>query len=208
MLELRNVTKRLKGMKVLDNVSYKFEPGTVYGLYGVNGSGKTMFLRMAAGLIVPTEGEVFWNGRKLHEDISFPGNVGIVIEHMELLPRFTGRENLLYLSKIKKLVGNEEIESSLKRVGLERAMDLKVKKYSLGMKQRLNIAQAVFEGQELILLDEPTNALDDDGIRLIYDVVKKEKERGAIIIIATHHKDDLESMCDVLLKMQEGRLYQ
>lgn len=87
-------------------------------------------------------------------------------------------------------------------------MDLKVKKYSLGMKQRLNIAQAVFEGQELILLDEPTNALDDDGISLIYDVVKEEKERGAIIIIATHHKDDLESMCDVLLKMREGRLYQ
>lgn len=86
-------------------------------------------------------------------------------------------------------------------------MDLKVKKYSLGMKQRLNIAQAVFEGQELILLDEPTNALDDDGISLIYDVVKEEKERGAIIIIATHHKDDLERMCDVLLKMQEGRLY-
>jgi len=96
----------------------------------------------------------------------------------------------------------------LKRVGLERAMDLKVKKYSLGMKQRLNIAQAVFEGQELILLDEPTNALDDDGISLIYDVVKEEKERGAIIIIATHHKDDLERMCDVLLKMREGRLYQ
>lgn len=87
-------------------------------------------------------------------------------------------------------------------------MELKVKKYSLGMKQRLNIAQAVFEGQELILLDEPTNALDDDGISLIYDVVKEEKERGAIIIIATHHKDDLESMCDVLLKMREGRLYQ
>ncbi|ASS41115.1 hypothetical protein AXF21_03865 [Eubacterium minutum ATCC 700079] len=96
----------------------------------------------------------------------------------------------------------------MKRVGLERAMELKVKKYSLGMKQRLNIAQAVFEGQELILLDEPTNALDDDGIRLIYDVVKEEKERGAIIIIATHHKDDLERMCDVLLKMREGRLYQ
>jgi len=123
---------------------------------------------------------------------------------------FRSQRNLLceFTSKIKKLVGNEEIESSLKRVGLERAMDLKVKKYSLGMKQRLNIAQAVFEGQELILLDEPTNALDDDGIRLIYDVVKEEKERGAIIIIATHHKDDLERMCDVLLKMREGRLYQ
>ena len=206
MIEMRNVSKTINKNKVLDNISYKFGDGMVYGLHGANGSGKTMLLRALAGLIVPTEGQVIWNGRTLHEDISFPGNTGIVIENMELLPRYTARENLMFLSKIKNTAGAEDIEYTLKRVGLGNAIDKKVKKYSLGMKQRLNIAQAIFEKQDLILLDEPTNALDDQGVQQVYDIIKEEKQRGATVIIATHHKEDLRNTCDVLINVKDGAI--
>lgn len=207
MLEIRNVTKILNKKKVLDDISYTFDEKTIYGLHGINGSGKTMLLRLIAGLIVPTQGEVYWNNKKLHEDISFPGNVGIVIENMEMLPQYTARQNLRILSKLKNIANERDIENALKRVGLDEAMDMKVKKYSLGMKQRLNIAQAIFEKQNLILLDEPTNALDAEGVELIYDIVHEEKERGATVIIATHHKEDLDNMCDVLISVKAGRIY-
>ena len=207
MLEIRNVTKILNKKKVLDGISYTFDEKTIYGLNGINGSGKTMLLRLIAGLIVPTQGEVYWNNKKLHEDISFPGNVGIVIENMEMLPQYTARQNLRILSKLKNIANESDIENALKRVGLDEAMDMKVKKYSLGMKQRLNIAQAIFEKQNLILLDEPTNALDAEGVELIYDIVHEEKERGATVIIATHHKEDLDNMCDVLISVKAGRIY-
>lgn len=207
MLEIKNVTKILNKKKVLDDVSYNFDDRMIYGLHGINGSGKTMLLRLCAGLIVPTQGEVHWNDKKLHEDISFPGNVGIVIENMEMLPQYTARQNLRILSKLKNIASEDDIESALKRVGLDEAMDMNVKKYSLGMKQRLNIAQAIFEKQDLILLDEPTNALDEEGVGLIYDIVQKEKERGATVIIATHHKEDLDNMCDVLISVKSGRIY-
>ena len=207
MLEIRNVTKILNKKKVLEGISYTFDEKTIYGLHGINGSGKTMLLRLIAGLIVPTQGEVYWNNKKLHEDISFPGNVGIVIENMEMLSQYTARQNLRILSKLKNIANESDIENALKRVGLDEAMDMKVKKYSLGMKQRLNIAQAIFEKQNLILLDEPTNALDAEGVELIYDIVHEEKERGATVIIATHHKEDLDNMCDVLISVKAGRIY-
>ena len=207
MLEIRNVTKILNKKKVLDGISYTFDEKTIYGLHGINGSGKTMLLRLIAGLIVPTQGEVYWNNKKLHEDISFSGNVGIVIENMEMLPQYTARQNLRILSKLKNIANESDIENALKRVGLDEAMDMKVKKYSLGMKQRLNIAQAIFEKQNLILLDEPTNALDAEGVELIYDIVHEEKKQGATVIIATHHKEDLNNMCDVLISVKAGRIY-
>lgn len=206
MIEFRDVTKVMKDRMVLDHISYSFQEGTVYGIHGVNGSGKTMLLRMAAGLIKPTEGAVYYNGKKLHEEISFPENTGIVIENMQLLPEYTAFENLKLLAKIKNKARDEDIKDALRRVGLDEYPDLKVKKYSLGMRQRLNIAQAFFEKQNVILLDEPTNALDEEGVQDIYQVIHEEKERGAIIIIATHHMDDLKVMSDVTLKMSHGKL--
>lgn len=206
MIELKYVTKIIKKNTVLDDVSYTFEKGKVYGLYGENGSGKTMLLRAISGLIVPTEGEILCDGKKLHKDISFPENTGIVIENMELLPRFTAKENLLLLAKIKKIATEQDITDALNAVGLDPDSKKKVKKFSLGMKQRLNIAQAVFERQQVILLDEPTNALDSEGVLMIYDLIKREKTRNAIIVIATHHREDLEEMCDVILKISKGRL--
>ena len=235
MVEIKNYCKSIKSRPILNNVSYNFEYGKIYGLYGHNGSGKTMLLRAIAGLLVPDSGSVVIDGKVLHKDMSFPPSIGIVIENMNLLPQYNAFDNLKILAhpdagktslteklllfggqiqvagavksnKIKKTATDEDIKTALERVGLK--SDLKVKKFSLGMKQRLNIAQAVFEKQKIILLDEPTNALDNDGVQLIYKLLKEEKERGALVVITTHHKEDLEEICDVVLKMTEGELHE
>ena len=206
MVEIKNYCKSIKSRPILNNVSYNFEYGKIYGLYGHNGSGKTMLLRAIAGLLVPDSGSVVIDGKVLHKDMSFPPSIGIVIENMNLLPQYNAFDNLKILGKIKKTATDEDIKTALERVGLK--SDLKVKKFSLGMKQRLNIAQAVFEKQKIILLDEPTNALHNDGVQLIYKLLKEEKERGALVVITTHHKEDLEEICDVVLKMTEGELHE
>lgn len=206
MVEIKNYCKSIKSRPILNNVSYNFEYGKIYGIYGHNGSGKTMLLRAIAGLLVPDSGSVVIDGKVLHKDMSFPPSIGIVIENMNLLPQYNAFDNLKILGKIKKAATDEDIKTALERVGLK--SDLKVKKFSLGMKQRLNIAQAVFEKQKIILLDEPTNALDNDGVQLIYKLLKEEKERGALVVITTHHKEDLEEVCDVVLKMTEGELHE
>lgn len=206
MVEIKNYCKSIKSRPILNNVSYNFEYGKIYGIYGHNGSGKTMLLRAIAGLLVPNSGSVVIDGKVLHKDMSFPPSIGIVIENMNLLPQYNAFDNLKILGKIKKTATDEDIKTALERVGLK--SDLKMKKFSLGMKQRLNIAQAVFEKQKIILLDEPTNALDNDGVQLIYKLLKEEKERGALVVITTHHKEDLEEICDVVLEMTEGELHE
>lgn len=206
MIQLQNVTKRIKENTVLDNVSYTFKSGFVYGLYGQNGSGKTMLLRAISGLINLDSGSIFIDGEKLYDKIEFPPETGIVIENMELLPECSAKRNLQMLAKIKNIADEKDISFSLERVGLDPDSDKKVKKFSLGMKQRLNIAQAIFENQKIILLDEPTNALDEDAVQLIYKIIREEKSRGATIIVATHHKEDLKEVCDVILKIAEGKI--
>lgn len=206
MIQLQNVTKRIKENTVLDNVSYTFKSGFVYGLYGQNGSGKTMLLRAISGLINLDSGSIFIDGEKLHDKIEFPPETGIVIENMELLPECSAKRNLQMLAKIKNIADEKDISFSLERVGLDPDSDKKVKTFSLGMKQRLNIAQAIFENQKIILLDEPTNALDEDAVQLIYKIIREEKSRGATIIVATHHKEDLKEVCDVILKIAEGKI--
>lgn len=206
MIQLQNVTKRIKENTVLDNVSYTFKSGFVYGLYGQNGSGKTMLLRAISGLINLDSGSIFIDGEKLHDKIEFPPETGIVIENMELLPECSAKRNLQMLAKIKNIADEKDIIFSLERVGLDPDSDKKVKKFSLGMKQRLNIAQAIFKNQKIILLDEPTNALDEDAVQLIYKIIREEKSRGATIIVATHHKEDLKEVCDVILKIAEGKI--
>lgn len=206
MIQLQNVTKRIKENTVLDNVSYTFKSGFVYGLYGQNGSGKTMLLRAISGLINLDSGSIFIDGEKLHDKIEFPPETGIVIENMELLPECSAKRNLQMLAKIKNIADEKDIIFSLERVGLDPDSDKKVKKFSLGMKQRLNIAQAIFENQKIVLLDEPTNALDEEAVQLIYKIIREEKSRGATIIVATHHKEDLKEVCDVILKIAEGKI--
>ena len=204
MIKLDNITKKIKNTTVLKDISYTFTEGKIYGLYGRNGSGKTMLLRSISGLIVPTEGSIFIDDKQLHKDISFPSSLGLIIESMELLPQYDAFTNLKILSKIKNVANDEDIITALDRVGLTSSINLKVKKYSLGMKQRLNIAQAIFEKPNIILLDEPTNAIDESGVQQVYKLLQEEKERGAIIIIASHNKDDIKCLCDHILKIDKG----
>ncbi|MCK1994628.1 ABC transporter ATP-binding protein [Peribacillus muralis] len=206
MIEVHDLSKKLKKNNVLQSITYTFEKGRIYGLVGKNGSGKTMFLRAIAGLIIPTDGSVTIDGKILHKDISFPPSIGIIIENLELLPQFDAETNLKILAAIKKTASLKDIQHAIKRLDLDQFGTLKVRKYSLGMKQRLNIAQAIFEKPDIILLDEPTNAIDEKGVERVLDILQEERERGATIIIATHNKNDVFPICDEVIEISNGRL--
>ncbi|WP_369361758.1 ATP-binding cassette domain-containing protein [Priestia megaterium] len=201
-----NLSKKIKKQYVLKDINYTFDTGMVYGLYGRNGSGKTMLLRALSGLIRPSEGSILIDNKKLHEDISFPPSIGVIIENTSLLPQYDAFTNLKILAKIKNIASGEDIKEAIKRVGLDPLSKLKVKKFSLGMKQRLSIAQAIFEKPDIILLDEPTNAIDEEGITSIRNLLLKEKDRGATIVIASHNKEDLTILADKKIIMNSGEI--
>lgn len=207
-VKITNLTKKIKDKIILNNVNFQFKPGNIYGLYGRNGSGKTMLLRAISGLIFPTEGTIEIDDKIMHKDISFPPSVGVIIENTNLLPQYDGFTNLKILSKIKNVVSDDDIREAIKKVGLDPDSKLKVKAYSLGMKQRLAIAQAIFEKPNLLLLDEPTNALDEDSINSVRKILLELKKSGTTIIIASHNKEDLKILADETLNMVNGKLIQ
>lgn len=202
---IKNLSKSIKNRKVLDNVDLTFESGNIYGLVGRNGSGKTMLLRAICGLIFPDEGIITIDSRQLHKDISFPESCGAIIEHTELLPNFTAFENLKILGKIKNIATDETIKATIRSVGLDPESKAKVKTYSLGMKQKLSIAQALFEDPDILLLDEPTNALDEESVNVIRDILIEEKNKGKLIIIASHNKGDIDFLSDITIKVTDGK---
>ncbi len=206
MIKVESLTKTIKGRTILDNINFTFENGTIYGLYGRNGSGKTMLLRAIAGLIYPTSGKIIFDNKVLHKDISFPPSVGVIIENTSLLPQYDAFTNLKILAKIKNTATDEDIKHAIELVGLDPESKAKVKTYSLGMKQKLAIAQAIFESPELLLLDEPTNALDEKSIDNIRELLKDIKKTGTTIIIASHNKDDLRILSEQTLNLEEGRM--
>ena len=205
-IEIKDYSKTIKGRKILDNINYVFEGGKIYGLYGRNGSGKTMLMRAIAGLIYPTSGKIIIDDKELHSEISFPPSMGIIIENMELMPQYDAYTNLKILSKIQKKATDEDIKRALELVGLANVGKTKVKEFSLGMKQKLAIAQAIFEKPELLLLDEPTNALDEKSVENIRKLLIEIKKSGTTIVIASHNKDDINMLSDIVLKMDEGVL--
>lgn len=203
---LQNATKILKGRVVLDHVSLELERGGIFGFSGPNGSGKTMLFRAVCGLIHLTSGEISVFGEKIDEDISFPRSLGVIIENVGFWGEYTGFRNLKMLASIRHQINDGGIKDAIRRVGLDPEEKRTYKKYSLGMKQRLAIAQAIMEKPELLVLDEPTNALDEDGVALIRKVLKEEQQRGATILIASHNREDIESLCNRHFTMAEGRL--
>lgn len=164
-----------------------------------------MLLRAIAGLIYPTEGRIVVGGKELHKDISFPESVGVIIETTSLLPQFDAYTNLKHLAEIKKVASDEDIRDALERVGLGEEKK-RVRAYSLGMRQKLAIAQAVFEKPKLLLLDEPTNALDEESVEKVRQVLLEEKERGAVIILASHNREDMAYLCDQMVYMADGKI--
>ncbi|MFT8352934.1 ATP-binding cassette domain-containing protein [Clostridium saccharoperbutylacetonicum] len=205
-VEINNLTKFIKGREILSDINLNLDKGKIYGFMGKNGSGKTMLFRSICGLIKASKGEVIINEKILGRDISFPESVGVLIEYPGFLPNLTGFENLKYLADIKSEIGKAEIETVLENVGLDKNDSRKFKRYSLGMKQRLGIAQAIMENPELIILDEPTNALDTDGIALINNIIMDLKKQNKIILIASHDKEELELIADEIYKIDGGKI--
>lgn len=205
VIEIRNCTKIIKKAVILKNVDLKLESGRVYGLQGPNGGGKTMLMRLIAGLIRPTEGQVMIDGKQLGKDMDFPPSMGLMIENPAFLPGYTGLENLELLAQLRGRIQTEQIRKSLADVGLNPDDRRKYRKYSLGMKQRLGIAAAIMEQPELILLDEPTNALDEDGVAQICALIQRERQRGALIVMACHDAAVLENASDEILTISSGK---
>ena len=207
-IDIKDYTKTIKKKTILENINLSFESGKIYGLHGRNGSGKTMLLRAICGLILPTQGSVSIDGKIIGKDIEFPDSVGIIIESMSMLPEYSGYDNLKILAKIKKIATDDDIRTAMNAVGLDPDNKKRVGTYSLGMKQKLNIAQAIMEKPELYLLDEPTTALDEGTVNDIRDLLLSLKKDGALIIIASHNKEDLSVLCDEVIKINEGQIVQ
>jgi len=205
-IEIRDLNKEIGKNQILDNISVTLISGKVYGLSGTNGSGKTMLMRALCGLIRPSSGEIRIDNQILGKDISFPPSVGALIEAPSFIPKYTGFKNLKILAAIKNKINNQDIRNTLIQVGLDPDDRRAYRKYSLGMKQRLGIACAVMENPNLILLDEPFNALDECGTKLIHGLLNSLKENGALIVLAAHDKTELESLSDEILIMSEGRV--
>lgn len=202
MIEVRNVSKQFKEKKLFDNVSFEIETGKCVGIVGQNGSGKSVLMKLICGFSKPDAGEIIIDGETLgtHED--FIANGGIVINSPEFIGHYTGEENLMLLASIRKRIGRNDIVDVLKKVGLDKAAKIKYKNYSLGMKQRLRLAQAIMEDPQYLILDEPMNALDDEGIAITNDIIDSYHKLGRTIIMTSHNYSDIERHCDMILKIE------
>ena len=205
-IEISEYGKRIGKKIVLENINLQLSGGNVYGLCGVNASGKTMLLRAIAGLIRPTTGRVMIDGKLLGKEISFPPSVGILLESPSFLDSYTGQGNLELLAQIKNEIGKEQICEVMKRIGLDPDDERKYKKYSLGMKQKLGIAAAVMEHPKLILLDEPTNSLDERSVEMLISFFKDLRDEGALIVVTSHDKSFLYRISDVIYHIDDGKI--
>ena len=201
---VENVTKVFGEQDALKNVSAKFGMGKIYGIVGRNGSGKTVLLKCICGLLHPTAGTVTVNGKIVGKDVDYPENIGFIIETPGFLPRYSGLKNLKYLASIRGKVKEDEIRKYMELVGLNPNDKKHVGNYSLGMKQRLGIAQALMENPDILILDEPMNALDNNGVEEMRTVLLKMKEQGKLIIIASHVRDDIDILCDEVYGIDAG----
>ena len=205
-ITVKNVTMKFKGQVVLNDINIDFEMGKIYGIIGRNGSGKTVLLKCICGLLLPTAGTVTVNDKIIGRDVDFPENTGFIIEHPAFLQNYSALKNLKYLASIKGKIDEQTIRTFIKLVGLNPDDKKAVGKYSLGMRQRLGIAQALMENPDIIILDEPMNALDNVGVDEIRQVILKMRDRGKLIIIASHIREDIELLCDNVYEMNAGQI--
>ena len=205
-IKIENVSKSFQGIKVINNVNVSFEKGKIHGIIGRNGSGKTILIKMMCGVIKPDEGTITINNKIIGKDVDFPDNVGAIIETPGFLPHLSAYKNLSYLASLKDKIGKEEINEAIKTVGLDPNDKKHVGKYSLGMRQRLGLAQAIMEDPDLLILDEPMNALDKNGVNDVRNLLSKLREDGKTIIIISHNSEDIEFLCDTVHEMDDGVL--
>ncbi len=206
IISVENVTKKFRENTVLNNVSLEIEPCSVTGLIGRNGSGKTVLMKCILGLISPTSGTIFVRGKQIGKDIDIPDNVGVIIETPGFLPNFSAYDNLMQLAKIRRKIGKSEVRAAIERVGLNPDDKKNVGKFSLGMRQRLGLAQAIMEDPDILILDEPMNGLDKDGVQDMRQYLLKLKEHGKTILIASHSAEDIDVLCDKVYEMEKGNL--
>lgn len=205
-IEVQNAVKRFRDQVVLKNVSISFEKGQIHGIVGRNGSGKTVLFKCICGLMHPEEGVILVNGKRVGRDVDMPEDIGAIIEAPGFLPNYSGYKNLRFLANIRRKIGKEEILNVLKTVGLDPESRKHVGKYSLGMRQRLGIAQAIMEDPEILILDEPMNGLDNAGVQDIRALLLELKAQGKTILLASHNHEDIAALCDTVHEMDGGVL--
>jgi len=206
ILEIKDYSKTIKKKQILKNINLKLSSGKIYGFYGRNGSGKTMLFRAIATLIYPTTGDVLIDGKSIINLDYNLSKIGLLLEEPGFFPYLTGYENLSMLYEINHCKNPKLIKSVMEKVGLDGNQPEKYREYSLGMKQKLRIAQAIMEDQELIILDEPTNGLDEASVTKVHDIIMTLKKENKIVLIASHNKDDLIKLCDIIYKIDDGKL--
>ena len=203
-ISVQNVTKRFGEEIVLSNVSHDFEEGKIHGIVGNNGSGKTVLMKCICGFLLPTNGKILVNYKQVGKECDFPENMGIIIETPGFLPGLTGMKNLQILASLKRKIGKDTIWKTIERVGLDPTMKKTVGKYSLGMRQRLGIAQAIMENPSILILDEPLNGLDKSGVEQMRNLIKGLRAEGKTIILASHNQLDIDELCDTVCEMDGG----
>ena len=203
-ISVQNVSKSFGEEEVLHNVSREFEEGKIHGIVGNNGSGKTVLMKCICGFLLPTKGKVLVRYQQVGKDCDFPADIGLIIETPGFLPNVSGMRNLQILASLNRKIDNEVIRQTIRRVGLDPAMKKPVGKYSLGMRQRLGIAQAIMENPSILILDEPLNGLDKSGVKHMRTLIKGLREQGKTIILASHNQMDIDELCDTVCEMDAG----
>lgn len=205
-IEIKKICKRFKNQVALENISFECTSGMIYGLIGHNGSGKSVLMKIICGLLYPDSGTIKIDGKEIGKDIDFPQSVGVIIEQPNFIPYISGYKNLKYLADINNKISKEDIINVMRKVGLDPDSKKWVARYSLGMKQRLAIAQAIMENPDLLVLDEPMNSLDAKGIQMVREYLLEMKNEGKTIILASHYKEDISLLCDRIIKLENGKI--
>ncbi|MFQ7105084.1 ATP-binding cassette domain-containing protein [Neglectibacter timonensis] len=204
MIVLENVVKKFKDYTALRGISISFEKGKIHGIIGRNGSGKTVMMKCICGLMHPDSGKITVNGKMIGKEVDIANDIGAIIEAPGFLPNYSGYRNLKFLADIKRVIGKQEIYAAMKTVGLDPDNGKHVGKYSLGMRQRLGLAQAIMENPSILILDEPMNGLDRKGVEEMRDLLVSFREQGKTVLLASHNREDIDILCDTVQEMEDG----